>query len=146
MIERVYPVLGADETDNITKQLLDWLNDYPDKPCEINFEHLPADEMGMCLSTSSAASVTNRYILGGYRARYQFDILYRVAPSDNTDRLDAAETLNHLAAWFLESGFTLDAPAAVRDVQLNNQASAVAITEDGETVYKITLTLIWEVV
>lgn len=93
-------LVSLNEQDQISRVLLAWLNQYPDKPVKlINFEYLPSDQPGMALSTVQGAYKTKTYVRGGYQAQYQFKVIYRLQPSDNDGRLAADELLDNLGDW-----------------------------------------------
>lgn len=74
---------AAAEVQTISRSMLVWANTFPDKPVAIiNYEFLDVDmaksaEVGMTLSTIPGTYITSKYILGGYQAEYQFEMLYR---------------------------------------------------------------------
>ena len=78
--------------------MLVWANTFPEKPVAvIKYEFLDVDEAAgddtaMTLSTIQGTYITQRYIIGGYQAEYQFKIIYRIKPGDsNNKRLQADE-------------------------------------------------------
>ena len=97
---------AAEEVQTISRSMLVWANTFPDKPVAIiNYEFLDVDmakpaEVGMTLSTIPGTYITSKYILGGYQAEYQFEMLYRIKPGDSIDaRLEAVELLNRFGDW-----------------------------------------------
>lgn len=74
------PLVSEEEEDKISRNVLIWLNTFPDIPdavlegnpmTPINFEFLMDNMPCMALSTIQAPSITKRYICGGYEAEYQ---------------------------------------------------------------------------
>ena len=95
-----YIRVANEETDKISRKLLSWLNKWEDKPVkQIDYEYLIDDTQGMAMSTIQGAYKTAQYIFGGYKAEYQFKIIYRLQPSTTGQRLSADETLNEFANW-----------------------------------------------
>ena len=135
------------ETEQISRKVLTWLNKFPDKPVGIDYEYLKADGISMALSTIQGAYKTAQYITGGYKAQYQFKVVYRLQPSSNNDRLSADELLNALADWATSrtNRPDLDGPRCVR-VQCDSQSSLFAAYDDGSEDHQILMTMIYEVI
>ena len=73
---QVKKAVSAAEEYQVSRKLLVWLNTYPEKPVDlIRFEFLPADTTAMAMSTIQAAYILQKYILGGYKAEYQFKLI-----------------------------------------------------------------------
>lgn len=51
MDDKPLRMVSRAETDQISRKLLVWLNQYENKPANIAFEYLPSDQPGMALST-----------------------------------------------------------------------------------------------
>lgn len=100
LTSKTVSTVALKEQEQISRLLLAWLNQYPDKPVTlINYEYLD-DGASMALSTIQAAYKTKKYITGGYQAQYQFKVIYRLSPgSSNNNRLKADELLNALGNW-----------------------------------------------
>lgn len=139
-----------EDAEQAARALVSWLNTWTDWPpgvLDMDYEYLPEDRVGMCVSTIQAAYKTRTYISGGYVAQYQFKIIYRAAPSDNDDRLNAVETLNRLAAWAEQNPEkpAMKAPARVLKIKRDSNAALFANYEDGSADYQILMTMTWEV-
>ena len=135
------------EQDQVSRALLIWLNQFPDKPVNrIEFEFLNKD-IGMSLSTVTAAYKTEEFISGAYNAQYQFAILYRVSPETSGDRLNAAEVLDTLGRWAEDR---TDLPplgpnmTATR-MERNSTGSLIARYDDNSEDYQILMNLLYEV-
>lgn len=114
---------------------------------ELTFESLPENDVGVCLSTRQAAFYDARYIMGGYRAQYQFNIIYRAIPMDGGEIINATDLLNRTAAWCEQNVGSLEIPfATVRSLVRTSNAAVLAVYEDGTKDYNISMTLIWEVI
>ena len=62
MDDKPLRMVSKAETDQISRKLLVWLNQYEDKPANIAFEYLPSDQPGMALSTIQGAYKTKEYV------------------------------------------------------------------------------------
>ena len=141
--------LSNAETDNISRAVLVWLNQYEDKPVSIiNYEYLDADTTSVALSTIQSAFITKKYICGGYLAQFQFKIIYRLHPTTNNDRLSADEFLNALGDWAAtrEDKPSLSDGVAVRRIECNTRSSLFARYEDGSEDHQILMTMTYEVI
>lgn len=135
------------EQDQVSRSLLVWLNQYPDKPVNrIEFEFL-GKTSGMSLSTVTAAYKTEEYITGAYDAQYQFAILYRVVPEGSSDRLNAAEILDTLGRWAesRQDKPTLGLGMNVTSIERNSTASMIARYDDGTEDYQLLMNMNYEV-
>lgn len=133
------------EQDTISRQLLIWLNEFPNKPVKtINFEFLPGDQPGMALSTVQGAFKTKNYMRGRYRAEYQFKVVYRLQPGNsNNNRLGADELLDELGDW---ASNRLDKPKLggqlkVIDIECNTRSSLFGRYENGDEDHQIFMTM-----
>lgn len=98
--ESVVEYVSATESDQVSRKLLGWLNQYDHFPVgirSIDFEYLGEDKPCMALSTIQGAYKTVQYISGGYVAQYQFKLIYRAQPGNNGDRLKMDEVLDLMA-------------------------------------------------
>lgn len=139
-----------EESEQAARALVRWLNTWTDWPVgvkDVDYEHLPKDGVGICVSSIQAAYKTRQFICGGYVAQYQFKLIYRAQPSDNDDRLAATEILNRFAAWAEQNPEkpALTAPAVVKTIKRDSNAALFANYEDGSADYQILMTMTWEV-
>ena len=147
-MEKNKTLVRSEEQSNISRKLLLWLNSAPDKPvARVNYEYL-GDVDGLVLSTIQGAYKTRQYIGGGYRAQYQFKLIYRTHPSTNDERLTAEETVNALGAWAAENAkdLYLDENMTVVSVTRDTVAALFARYEGGAEDYQILMTLTYEVI
>jgi hypothetical protein len=142
-------LVSGEEADQVSRSLLRWLNEYPDKPVSrIGFEYLDADELSMTLSTIQSAYKTKQYILGGYEAQYQFKLVYRVQPGRSTDeRLAADEALNALADWATNRKDMPDIGTKRKVLKIisDSRSSLFARYDDGSEDHQILMKLTYEV-
>lgn len=154
--EQVLNMVPAPEQEKISRGLLAWLNQYPEKPVKtINFEYLPPDGEGMSMETIQGAYKTKEYLRGGYLAQYQFRLLYRFQTgpgASNNNRLTGSETLNALADWaVLRARRRNDPPnlgtnRQARKIICNARAALVARYEDGSEDHQVLMTLEYEAI
>lgn len=101
----------------------------------------------MAVSTIQAAYKTKRYIDGGYRAQYQFRVIYRVAPGSNDERLTAEEITNAIGAWAEANAknLSLGKKITVLHIARDTVAALYARYEGGIEDYQILMNLEYEV-
>lgn len=136
------------EQDQVSRSLLMWLNQYPDKPVpRIEFEYL-SENFGMSLSTVTAAYKLDEDISGDYTAQYQFAVLYRVHPEFTGDRLAASEVLDTFGRWAegRQDKPILGAGMIVTTIERNSTAAMIARYEDGTEDYQILMNMNYEVI
>lgn len=124
-----------------------WLNTCTEIPQGIivSFEDLPPDAFGICFSTDQAPAYAARYIGGGYRAEYRFQIVCRVQPTDDLDMLDAMELLTAICGWCETATPPAISGAVNEKITRTSDAAVLGVYEDGCTDYGASLTLSWEV-
>ena len=140
-------LLAAKSAMSAVRAVLNWLNTCTEMPAGLtaSFEDLPENDVGICLSTEQAPVYAARYIAGGYRAQYDFRIIYRVLPSDDGDMLDAVEALTDVCAW-CETAAPPDLDNAVNEkITRTSDVAVLAVYEDGTSDYGASLSLTWEV-
>lgn len=153
-MEQIKKAVSAAEEDQVSRNLLVWLNTFPNKPDDVDlirFEFLPADAPGMAMSTIQAAYIVKKYILGGYQAEYQFKVIYRVKPGNSNDkRLKADEMLNEIADWAeMFSGINsepyIGADKRVIRIEPTTRSSLFAVYENGDEDHQILMKMNYEV-
>ena len=148
MASELARLLGAESAEAVHRSLRDWLNTCPELPAgaEVTFEDLPENTWGICFSTDQAPIYLARYILGGYKAQYQFRLIYRVLPSGDGDILDAVETLTKISAWCASAEPPEIENACSVKLERTSDAAILAAYEDGSNDYGTSLTMTWEVI
>lgn len=145
-------LVAQEEQDKISRTVLVWLNKYPDLPIGvelIRYEELKDDTVGMAISTIQGAYILQKYILGGYRAEYQFKLMYRLNPGTSMDtRLKADELLNRFGAWASDNKESLRLGNGIRilSVEPTTRSSLFAIYENGDEDHQILMNLTYEVI
>lgn len=144
---QVKKAVSAAEEYQVSRKLLVWLNTYPEKPVDlIRFEFLPADTTSMAMSTIQAAYILQKYILGGYKAEYQFKLIYRIKPGNSNDkRLKADELLDALGDWTIGQRPDIGEGKTVVSVEPTTRSSLFAVYENGDEDHQILMKLTYEV-
>lgn len=139
-------LVAAEEQSKISRGVLSWLNTCPFNPdLRMSYELL-GDEGGLALSTTQAAYKTASYIYGGYRAQYQFRVIYRLRPETNDERLSAEEIVNSIGAWAEVYADLLKIDGiCIQSVRRDTVAALYARYEGGVEDYQILMTMIYEV-
>lgn len=142
-------LVAAAERDKINRNVLIWLNTFPEKPVA-NFTtetHLPINDTGMALSSITSAYINRSYIFGGYEAEYNFKVVYRVVPGNSMDKsLKADELLNRLGDWAMRNKPDLGEGIRVVKVTPTSQAELYAPYENGDEDHQIMMKIIYEVI
>ena len=141
-------IVTLTEQEQISRVLLAWLNQFPDKPVMlVNYEYLKEGEPSMALSTIQAAYKTKKYITGGYQAQYQFKVIYRLQPSTNNDRLKADELLNGLGDWATMRSDLPSLGGGIRclKVEATTRSSLFGRYENGDEDHQILMNMTYEV-
>lgn len=144
---QVKKAVSAAEEYQVSRKLLVWLNTYQEKPVDlIRFEFLPADTTAMAMSTIQAAYILQKYILGGYKAEYQFKLIYRIKPGNSNDkRLKADELLDALGDWTIGQRPDIGEGKTVVSVEPTTHSSLFAVYENGDEDHQILMKLTYEV-
>lgn len=149
--KKAYNMVPVTEQEKVSRGLLSWLNQYPDKPVQtINFNFLPADGVGMSMETIQGPYKTKEYLRGAYLAQYQFRLLYRIQPGNsNNNRLAGDEALDALADWAVDRARRHDAPVIggnkrAKRIICNARAAMIARYEDGSEDHQVLMTLEYE--
>lgn len=155
--EKPLPLVAAEEEDKISRNVLIWLNTFPDIPdsvlagnpmTPINFEFLTDNRPCMALSTIQSPYILDRYILGGYKAEYQFKVIYRIIPgatSSPDKRLKADELLDRLGDWVSRGKPDLGPGIRALKVEATTRSSLFAMYENGDEDHQILMKLTYEV-
>lgn len=155
--EKPRPLVAAEEEDKISRNVLIWLNTFPDIPdavsagnpmTPINFEFLTDNKPCMTLSTIQAPYILERYIIGGYKAEYQFKVIYRIIPGTTSSpdkRLKADELLDRLGDWVSQGKPDLGSGIRALKAEATTRSSLFAMYENGDEDHQILMKLTYEV-
>lgn len=156
--DKPLPLVAAEEEDKISRNVLIWLNTFPDIPdavlsgnpmTPINFEFLTDNRPCMALSTIQAPYILERYIVGGYKAEYQFKVIYRIIPGTTSSpdkRLKADELLDRLGDWVSRGKPDLGPGIWAIKVEATTRSSLFAMYENGDEDHQILMKLTYEVI
>lgn len=156
--EKPLPLVAAEEEDKISRNVLIWLNTFPDIPdavlagnpmTPINFEFLTDNMPCMALSTIQAPYIVERYIIGGYKAEYQFKVIYRIIPGTTSGpdkRLKADELLDRLGDWVSWGKPDLGPGINALKVEATTRSSLFAMYENGDEDHQILCKMQYEVI
>lgn len=145
--------MEAEEEDKISRNVLIWLNTFPDIPdavlagnplTPINFEFLTDNKPCMAMSTIQAPYIIDRDILGSYEAEYQFKVIYRIIPGSAIGpdrRLKADELLDRLGDWVQQSKPDLGPGIIAISVEPTTRSSLFGVYENGDEDHQILLTM-----
>lgn len=131
--------MAAKEEDQVSRNLLGWLDKFPDIPLSIvriDYEFLDAEKPCMALSLIQGGYIVERFIDGTYTAEYQFKIIYRLLPGTPNERLNADELLDALGDWAVAqfdagNGPDIGAGLEVQEIEQATRSSLFARMEDG---------------
>lgn len=140
-------LVGAEEQAEISRSVLAWLNTYNDLPCKkVDFEYL-GKTSGLCVSVVQAAFKTRQYVTGGYKAQYQFQLVYRLIADNADKRIEADEELDKLGAW-AETDTTLSLPAGLINARVKRDTAAALMAryDNNAEDHSISMTLTYEVI
>lgn len=138
-------LLNISERNNIQQTVLTWLNTCSYLTKTATYEDLPENGIGFCISTKQSAYYLAKYVTGGYKAQYQFDIIYRCLPTDSTDNITAVQLLNNIGAWCEQTTPPSLTTGIINSIEVTSDAAILNVYEDGSKDYNISLQLDWEV-
>ena len=156
--EKPVALVAAEEADKVSRNVLIWLNQFPDIPDDvldgnaltpINFEFLTDNKPCMAMSTIQAPYITKRYIIGGYEAEYQFKVVYRIIPGATKGpdkRLKADELLDRLGDWVGRGTPDLGLGIRCIRVEATTRSSLFAMYENGDEDHQILMKMTYEVI
>lgn len=142
-------LVAADEEDSISRNVLIWLNTFPEIPVSIQliqYEYMEADRVCMALSTVQSTYIVERNIIGGYTAEYQFKVIYRLKPGRSTDaRLSADELLNSLGEWAAKNWPDLGPGLQIQTLEATTRSSLFGMYENGDEDHQIFFRMTYKV-
>ncbi len=132
--DRPVEFVSAKEEDQVSRNLLAWLNTFPDIPLSIDlidYEFMDADAPGMSLSTIQGTYIVERFIHGPYIAEYQFKIIYRAKPASPDARLNVDELLDGLGDWATGQKPYIGDSLEVQELEQTTRSSLFARMDGG---------------
>lgn len=122
-----------------------WLNECPSKPGKVEYSFL-SKTSGIAIGTIQSAFKVAEYINGGYKAQYQFELVYRLIAENSEERIAADDLLDSIAEWMEEN--KPEPPDGVNwwKAKRNNGAAHVASYDNGAEDHSIQITITYEVI
>ena len=124
---------------------MEWVNSCPLKPRKVEYCFL-GKQSGIAVSPIQSAFKIARYIYGGYKAQYQFEIRYRLIAANAEERIAADELLNSIGGWMEEN--TPAPPEGVSWWKASRNTGAVPdiAYDNGAEDHTIQMNIIYEVI
>lgn len=114
-------VMVNDESPaKLSRAIVALLNTCEDKPCQVTMEYLTEEE-GLALSVIQTPYIIKQYIVGGYMAAYDFELVYRTIPASDSGRLQADEELDELVTWLIQHIDELDLSENIKITKIERQ-------------------------
>lgn len=143
-------LVSAEELNDLDRLVMAWVNGFPDIPdniMAIKYEFFASKTVGIAISTVQGSYITAKYITGGYKAEYNFEVHYQIEPSGASDnkRLSAVELLNAFGAWAEVNWPDIGESRRVIGLETTGRAGYLGATSDYYEDYMIPLKLTYEV-
>lgn len=140
--------VSAIEEDDVSRDMLSWLNTFPDIPISIvrlDYEYLSSEKVCMALSLVQSTYVVERFINGSYTAEYQFKIVYRAKPDTPDARLKMDQLLNDLGTWASGQAPAIGEGLEIQELEQTTRASLFARMENGWEDHQIFMRMTYHV-
>lgn len=141
-------VVSLFETNLVVEGLFKWLRDIDDIPCIINLDYVA--DTAPCLAFITGESTKIKAdVIGGYTARLDFSILYKIKGETTKSRLEANRFLMYLANYFEGCDTICKLPLLTdRDIPINleliENPTLIGNEDNGNQVYAATYALIYK--
>lgn len=143
-------LVSAEEEQDISRKMMIWANSFSDDDmpaATINYEFLAADSASVALSVIPGTYITQKYILGGHEAEYQFKIIARIFPGISNDkRLKADAMLNRFGDWAMQNDPDLGDGIIVQSMEVTSRAALLYPYKDGSEDHQILMKMTYEVI
>lgn len=143
-------LVSAEEEQDISRKMMIWANSFSDDDmpaATINYEFLAADSASVALSVIPGTYITQKYILGGHEAEYQFKIIARIFPGTSNDkRLKADAMLNRFGDWAMQNDPDLGDGIIVQSMEVTSRAALLYPYKDGSEDHQILMKMTYEVI
>lgn len=143
-------LVSAEEEQDISRKMMIWANSFSDDDmpaATINYEFLAADSASVALSVIPGTYITQKYILGGHEAEYQFKIIARIFPGTSNDkRLKADAMLNRFGDWAMQNDPDLGDGIIVQSMEVSSRAALLYPYKDGSEDHQILMKMTYEVI
>jgi hypothetical protein len=128
-------------SDNtIWRILLDHLNTWPDKPCEILYDRFEKEPPTMRMQQLTGTVVERKYVNGSFIGLYPFALSLRIGGQDTETRLDASDKLDALTGWLNANPPDLGENRIFYKFEATTPSQS-AVYEDGCEDYGVTVTM-----
>lgn len=143
-------LVSAEEEQDISRKMMIWANSFSDDDmpaATINYEFLAAGSASVALSVIPGTYITQKYLLGGHEAEYQFKIIARIFPgSSNDKRLKADAMLNRFGDWATQNYPSLGEGINARKIEVTSRAALLYPYENGSEDHQILMKMTYEVI
>lgn len=143
-------LVSSEEEQDISRKMMIWANSFSDDDmpaATINYEFLAADSASVALSVIPNTYITNKYILGGHEAEYQFKIIARIFPGASNDkRLKIDAMLNRFGDWAMQNVPNFGDGIIVQSMEVSSRAALLYPYKDGSEDHQILMKMIYEVI
>lgn len=143
-------LVSAEEEQDISRKMMIWANSFSDDDmpaATTNYEFLAADSASVALSVIPGTYITQKYILGGHEAEYQFKIIARIFPGTSNDkRLKADAMLNRFGDWAMQNAPALGDGIIVQSMEVTSRAALLYPYKDGSEDHQILMKMTYEVI
>lgn len=126
--------------DTLWRILLDHLNTWEDKPCEILYDKFAKNGLSMRMQQLSGTVIVRKYVNGSFIGIYPFAVSLRIDGQDTETRLDAADKLCALTEWLSANPPDLGADRSFYEFEATTPSQS-AIYEDDTEDYAVTITM-----
>ena len=139
------------EEDQVGRQIMRWVNTFPERPEDLNggeiaYNYMGYDAPAMGLAPIKSAYIVERYISGAYEAEYPFRLIYRVHPGEDTNqRLTADELLNRFGEWARSQRPELGPGMTVMEIEPRSRSDLYKNYQDGDEDHAIEMALRYKV-
>lgn len=141
-------VVSLFETNMVVEGLFRWVRAIDDMPCSMNLDFV--EDTAPCLAFITGESTKIKAdVIGGYTARLDFSILYKIKGESTKARLEANRLLTYLASYFEGCDTVCKLPTLTdRDIpiklELIENPTLIGNEDNGNQVYAATYALIYQ--
>lgn len=122
----------------IAESMLEHINKWDNKPCEIKLEELDLESPSMMLQQLPGAVKETIYIDGSYIGAWPFAVYIHLQADDTKSRLSAIKRLNELNEWFNETALPdLGETRKANKIEMTSLPSMISDNDDGTEDYQV---------
>lgn len=136
MAEETKP-LSAKEYDAISQGLFEKISEYGELPKGAKLDYQSLDEINhIGFLTMPGGKYTKEYVTGGFEAQLPFQILYKAAPTGNSQYYNAEKLVNGIADYLEENpGMELSDGREIVKISMDSTTYRSNAGEDGSVVF-----------